>query len=102
VEAEHLLTIFNGKVKLPEDYFVKNKVPRLPLRYGLGHPVEYHPVSDVTDPSDITKVLKPMNCLSCHQPHASTHAGLLVKDQENNMAFCDSCHKNRMEMRGLH
>ncbi len=25
-----------------------------------------------------------MNCLSCHQPHASAQAGLLVKDQVNN------------------
>ena len=51
-EAEHLLTIFNGKVRLPEDYYQKNKVAILPLRFGLGHPVEYHPVSDVMDPTD--------------------------------------------------
>ena len=39
-----------------------------------------------------------MSCLSCHQPHASAKPGLLVKDQENNMAFCDTCHKNRITM----
>ena len=38
LEAEHVITIFNGKVKLPEDYFVKNKVVILPIKYGLGHP----------------------------------------------------------------
>jgi predicted CXXCH cytochrome family protein len=98
-EAEHILTIFNGTVKLPDDYYVKNKVPILPLRYGLGHPVEYHPVSDVMDPTDQRKVKTPLSCLSCHQPHASTQAGLLVKDQANNLEFCDNCHKNRLNMK---
>jgi hypothetical protein len=32
LEAEHLVTIFDGKVKLPEDYFRKVKI--LPLIYG--------------------------------------------------------------------
>ncbi|MFZ3188357.1 MAG: cytochrome c3 family protein [Candidatus Sulfotelmatobacter sp.] len=99
LEAEHVLTIFNGKVKLPEDYYKKNKVAILPLRYGLGHPVEGHPVGDVMNPSDITKVKTHLTCLSCHQPHSSAQPGLLVKDQQNNMAFCDSCHKNRTNMR---
>jgi len=98
LEAEHLLTIFDGKVKLPEDYYQKNKVALLPLKYGRGHPVEGHPVQDVIDPTDITKVKTPMNCLTCHQPHSSAADGLLVKDQVNNMAFCDTCHKNRLEM----
>ena len=44
VEGEHLVTIFDGKVKLPENYF--SKVPILPLKYGLGHPTENHPVGD--------------------------------------------------------
>ena len=64
----------------------------LPLRYGKGHPIQGHPVSDVTDPTDVTKVMQKMSCLTCHQPHASPHAGLLVNDQENNMAFCKTCH----------
>jgi predicted CXXCH cytochrome family protein len=98
-EAEHLLTIFNGTVKLPEDYYKKNKVAILPLRFGLGHPVEYHPVTDVMDPTDQSKVKTPLSCLSCHQPHASAQPDLLVKDQANNMAFCDNCHKNRVNMK---
>src|SRR5579883_348090 len=98
LEAEHVLTIFNGQVKLPEDYFKKNRVPILPIKYGLGHPVMGHPVQDVMDPSDITKVKTAINCLTCHQPHASTQPGLLVKDQANNMAFCDTCHKNRLAL----
>jgi predicted CXXCH cytochrome family protein len=98
IQAEHVLTIFNGSVKLPDDYFKKNKTPLLPLNYGLGHPVEGHPVSDIMDPTDISKVKTRLSCLSCHQPHASAKPGLLVKDQEANMAFCDTCHKNRMTM----
>jgi predicted CXXCH cytochrome family protein len=98
LEAEHVLTLFNGTVKLPEDYYQKNKVPVLPLKYGLGHPVNYHPVSDVMDPTNISKVKVQLNCMTCHQPHASGKPGLLVKDQENNMAFCDTCHKNRVTM----
>ncbi len=98
LEAEHLITIFNGQVKLPEDYFEKNKAVVLPLKYGRGHPVTGHPVSDLLDPTNPGKVVKQLNCLSCHQPHSSAQPMLLVKDQANNMAFCDSCHKNRMDM----
>jgi len=94
LEAEHLVTIFNGSVKLPEDYFSKNKVVVLPIRYGMGHPVNGHPVSDLKDPKDPSKVITPMNCLTCHQPHSSAQLDLLVKDQANNMAFCSTCHKN--------
>ena len=42
LEGEHLVTIFDGKVKLPENYF--GKVPVLPLKYDLGHPTERHPL----------------------------------------------------------
>jgi len=91
LEAQHLVTIFGGKVKLPENYFAK--VPVLPLKYGRGHPVERHPVSDLMDPNDLKKVITPMNCLSCHQPHAAAHAGLPVQDQANATASCNECHK---------
>jgi predicted CXXCH cytochrome family protein len=100
-QADHLLTIFNGQVKLPEDYYQKNKVAILPLRFGLGHPVEYHPVSDVMDPTNQSKVKTPLSCLSCHQAHASAQPDLLVRDQANNMAFCDNCHKNRINMKEI-
>jgi predicted CXXCH cytochrome family protein len=94
IEADHLIEIFNGSVKLPEDYFAKNKVVVLPLKYGLGHPVAGHPVSDVADPTDITKLRAKIDCLTCHQPHASAQPDLLVKDQANNLAFCATCHKD--------
>jgi predicted CXXCH cytochrome family protein len=86
--------IFDGRVQLPDDYFKKNKVVVLPLKYGKGHPIEGHPVSDVTDPTDITKILAKINCLTCHQPHASLHPDLLANDQQNGTAFCATCHKD--------
>jgi predicted CXXCH cytochrome family protein len=92
LETAHLTTIFNGKVRLPEDYF--RRVVRLPLKYGRGHPVEHHPVVDQMQSDDVTKVRVAINCLTCHQNHASTQPGLLVNDQANGLAFCASCHKN--------
>jgi predicted CXXCH cytochrome family protein len=50
------------------------------------------------DPSNVSKVKTKMSCMTCHQPHASLEPGLLLKDQSNNMAFCDNCHKNRLNM----
>ena len=95
LESEHLVTIFDGKVKLPEYYL--NRVTVLPIKYGRGHPIENHPTSDVMDPSNLNKVLKSVNCLSCHQPHSSAQPDLLVKDQANNMAFCVTCHTNLVD-----
>ena len=92
VEGQHLVTIFGGKVELPENYFAK--VPTLPIKYGLGHPVARHPVVDQMDSAHPDKVLVTLNCATCHQPHASSKPNLLVKDQEANTAFCASCHKN--------
>ena len=94
VEGAHLVAIFDGKVKLPENYF--NTVPILPLKYGIGHPVENHPVSDLTDPK--TKAVVHMDCLTCHQPHAGNEQGILVKDQKNDMNFCKSCHYNGLNL----
>lgn len=83
-----LITIFNGKVTLPGNYF--KQVPILPLRYNMGHPTENHPVSDVLNPK--TKATIHMDCLTCHQPHAGEQPGMLVKDQKNSMLFCATCH----------
>jgi predicted CXXCH cytochrome family protein len=99
MESEHVITIFNGNVKLPADYFQKNKVVTLPIKYGLGHPLLGHPVQDVMDPTDATKIKTHIDCMTCHQPHSSAQAGLLIKDLANNMAFCDTCHKNRLNLK---
>jgi predicted CXXCH cytochrome family protein len=87
--SEHMVAIFDGKVKLPENYF--EQVVRLPIEYGMGHPVDRHPVTDSRDPLNMSKPMK-MNCLTCHQPHSSAKPDLLVHDQANNTAFCNTCH----------
>lgn len=92
LEAEHMVAIFDGKVKLPEDYFAK--ITPLPIKYGLGHPVDKHPIKDQMDPTDNSKVRVALNCATCHQPHASAQSGLLVRDQANNIMFCAGCHKD--------
>ncbi len=97
--SEHLVTIFDGHVKLPADYFTSQDVPVLPLQYGVGHPTERHPVSDVTNLT--TKVVTPLNCLTCHQPHAGAENGMLVKDQAPNMAFCRTCHNNPLDLKSV-
>jgi len=89
----HLITIFGGKIRLPEDYFTKNKVTILPLKNGKGHPTPAHPVDDIRDINDLTKVITPINCLSCHQPHAGGSRAMLIKDQKPGLEFCRSCHK---------
>jgi predicted CXXCH cytochrome family protein len=99
VEADHLVTIFDGKVKLPDDYF--RRVPVLPLKYGLGHPVERHPVGDVVDLKNPSKIVTPMSCLTCHQPHSGNANGMLAKDQANNMAFCKTCHDKPLDLKSV-
>jgi predicted CXXCH cytochrome family protein len=94
LESEHLYVIFNGKVKLQEDYF--RKTPMLPLKYGMGHPTDQHPVSGPSEPGNPAS--PPMTCLTCHQPHSSQHANLLVKDQAADMAFCNTCHKGKLSL----
>jgi predicted CXXCH cytochrome family protein len=94
LESEHLVTIFGGKVRLPENYFTKVKL--LPLKYDHGHPTEQHPVADVINRK--TKATIPINCLSCHQPHSGKEQGMLVKDQKNNMDFCKGCHVNGLDL----
>lgn len=99
LEAQHLWTIMDGKVRLPEDYFQTKRPPILPLEYGVGHPTDRHPVSNVTNLQ--TKVVTPMNCLTCHQPHAGTENGMLVKDQAPNMDFCRTCHSNPLDLKSI-
>jgi predicted CXXCH cytochrome family protein len=37
--------------------------------------------------------------LSCHTAHGSAKAGLLIKDQSDNMDFCKSCHVNGLNLK---
>ena len=90
LEGQNMIAIFNGKVKLPLPY----KVPVLPLKYNAGHPVDFHPVTGAIDSKN--PAAGQMTCLTCHQPHSSAQADLLVKDQKVGMAFCDTCHKDTL------
>ena len=99
LEKEHLVTIFDGKVKLPEDYF--KKVDIIPVKYGIGHPTMEHPITDTMDPKNPTKIATQINCLSCHQPHAGGAEAMLVKDQPSNMAFCKTCHNNPLDLKAV-
>jgi len=92
VENAHLTTIFNGKVRLPENYFLEQHVPTFSLADGRGHPVDRHPVTGVPDPSDPAKT-KTLGCLSCHQPHAGGARAMLVKDIPPGLQFCRNCHQ---------
>lgn len=96
VANSNQVSIFEGSVKLPANYF--NRVTRLNLKYGLGHPTANHPVSDYTDPLDSTKVTK-MNCLTCHNPHAGAATGLLVTDTRPTLQFCRKCHQGMIGAR---
>ena len=88
-EAEQTIAIFGGKVTLPMPY----NVPVLPLKYGAGHPVDGHPISGKVNPQE--KTSPEMTCLTCHTPHSSAQPDLLVKDQQPNMAFCNTCHRSQ-------
>ena len=93
VEGAHLITIFGGKVRLPDDYFTKNQVPQLAIKLGRGHPTTSHPVEDVRDINDQSKVATQINCLTCHQPHAGAARAMLAKDAKPGLEFCRNCHK---------
>ncbi len=90
LESQHLIAIFDGKVKLPDNYHV----PILPLKYNAGHPVEFHPVAGPIDAKN--PAAGQMNCLTCHQAHSGNQADMLVKDQKPGMDFCNTCHKGRL------
>lgn len=90
VADQKMVTIFGGAVRLPENYF--NSVPRVALKWGLGHPVDRHPVTDYPDPQDPTK-MKKISCLTCHQAHAGGDKAMLITDQPPGLSFCSQCHK---------
>lgn len=84
-------TLFKGTVRLRRDYFAS--FPPLDLQAGdvMGHPIASHPVLATIDRSDPEKK-RPMTCLSCHQPHASSFPGMLVTDTGGSMPLCSRCH----------
>jgi predicted CXXCH cytochrome family protein len=57
-----------------------------------NHPVEGHPISGPN--TDLGKSAPEITCLSCHQPHHSKHANLLLPNFSSETALCESCHKD--------
>jgi predicted CXXCH cytochrome family protein len=92
-QGTHAVAIFDGRVQLPENYFAQQQVVHLDLKDGIGHPVWRHPVSDVHDPANPTRIKTPLGCLSCHQPHAGGARAMLVKDLPPSLQFCRTCHQ---------
>jgi len=90
MEGQKLISIFGGAVRLPEHYF--DSVPRVTLKWGLGHPIDKHPVANFDDPLDPKKEKK-LTCLSCHQAHAGNAKAMLITDQPQSLSFCSQCHK---------
>lgn len=96
IEGTELVSIFDGKVRLPADYF--RRVSKLGLRLGMGHPTAKHPVNDFADPLDPKKITK-VSCLTCHQPHAGAARAMLVTDTRPNAQFCRKCHEGMIGAR---
>jgi len=94
-----LLTIFDGKVRLPAVYF--GALPALDLKAGdvMGHPIGNHPVFATVDRSDPQKQ-RSMGCQSCHQPHAGAANFMLVTDTRSTMPLCVRCHENLVGLPG--
>ncbi|MGB9514672.1 MAG: cytochrome c3 family protein [Candidatus Acidiferrum sp.] len=58
--------------------------------HKLNHPVEGHPVSGPN--GALGKDAPPITCLSCHEPHHSTVANLILPKYKNPTSLCLSCH----------
>jgi len=78
------VALFDGRVKVP-GALLRGLRP-LPVR--AGHPVPYHPVF-VPEGTGLPEI----NCLSCHEPHASGGSPqLLVSGAAGMKGLCVKCH----------
>lgn len=86
-----MVTIFNGAVELPPDYFQRLQPLNLLNMDTAGHPTAGHPVTATIDRGDPSKK-NPMTCLSCHRPHAGVSEGLFVSNTATTVPLCGRCH----------
>ncbi|MCK4839095.1 MAG: hypothetical protein KAS94_09840 [Desulfobulbaceae bacterium] len=56
-----------------------------------GHPIQRHPIKGVDDPR---RPGVSMSCTSCHNPHGSDYAYLLIGDNRGGLV-CAKCHSGR-------
>jgi predicted CXXCH cytochrome family protein len=85
------ITIFDGAVQLPGNYFDNISLLRLDSK-GFGHPQLGHPVGGMIDPSDPEKVKK-ITCVRCHNPHGGGKS-LLAVGEGTSKSLCSQCHSN--------
>jgi predicted CXXCH cytochrome family protein len=88
--GEKTLSLFDGKVQLPADYLVSVRRIAVTVNQTKGHPTANHPVSGGRDVA-LTK--KPIECITCHNPHSSTGSPqLFVTGKKSPSQLCIRCH----------
>lgn len=81
------MTLFSSVV-LPADYL--DSVKRIDVSSnGRGHPIGNHPVAGMPDPS---KPGSTINCISCHDPHASDFTRRRFRMKQGQTVICLKCH----------
>ncbi len=86
----HTLTLSWGATipfKEMDSWFYLN----LNKTHKLNHPVEGHPVSGPN--VALGKDSPPITCLTCHEPHHSTVANLILPKYKTTTSLCESCHR---------
>ena len=86
----HTLTLSWGTTipfKEMDSWFYLN----LNKTHQLNHPVEGHPVSGPN--VALGKDSPPITCLTCHEPHHSTVANLILPKYKTTTSLCESCHR---------
>ena len=94
-ESTRTMSIFNGAVRLPGDYFARLPVLGLLNMDTAGHPTAGHPVTAAIDRGDPGKK-RPMGCVSCHLPHAGASRGMFVTNTAATMPLCGRCHQGEI------
>jgi len=89
--ATGTVSIFNGAVRMPGDYFARLPMLGLLNMDTAGHPTAGHPVTAAIDRGDPDKK-RPMTCMSCHKPHAGASTRMFVTDTATSMPLCGRCH----------
>ena len=82
------VTLFNSWSMSGTDFEAIPKI-ELDATQRSGHPWMGHPVAERPDPS---RQGEKMSCLSCHQPHTSTLANLIVAPKPGT-DVCETCHE---------
>lgn len=88
-------SILGDTVLLPVGYVAKAPHLEMDVKSRIGHPVPSHPVSGM-DPRGDGKS-KPLNCVSCHDPHAGQEKNILLSKDGSIRSLCIDCHKEQAQ-----